>query len=408
MDREQLALLGYGVLAVVLFMGTLVLLGNLLGLAVILALSFGLGSLAEHLYPSPYHYGRWQAVATGLAGSLVGSYFLGQWGPSLANIYLIPTLIGAVAVSAGLRAKVWYDRVKKLEEYQAMVNIDDPLLMARLEETRIIRLLGTGAFSRVYQAIPERNLRESESVAIKVFKESALAEDDEMAGRIEREASVCERLQHPNIVRILRSGKENKIHFLVMEFVEGATLAAKLEQGPMDLQEAVQILVELASALGYAHSQGVVHRDIKPENVMLTKKGPKIMDFGIARLAGTATLTQTGSTLGTPHYMSPEQAIGERELDGRCDQYSLGCLAFKMLTGETVFPNSQPVIVVTKHVQEAPRNPRDLRPAISEALAAVVLRMLSKKREDRYASMDGLVAELRSLNPCAPKSTVSA
>jgi serine/threonine protein kinase/uncharacterized membrane protein YeaQ/YmgE (transglycosylase-associated protein family) len=396
MAREQVYLLGAGLLALLVLGILITLLSNLVGLAVIVALGCGLGMLSESIYPSPYNHGRASATGLGLAGACIGSFFLGHWGPALAGVSIVPSLLGALSVSAALRGKVRYDRIKALEDYQA--SGDDPMLMSQVEQYRLIRLLGRGGFAKVYQAVPDRTLRESESVAIKVFSESAL-QTEGFFGRVEREVALCQKLDHPNIVHTLKADEQNKVHYIIMEYVAGETLRKRMQQGRLEITEAVQLITDMASALGHAHAQGVIHRDIKPDNILLSDKGPKIMDFGLARLEGTSDLTQSGSAIGTPHYMAPEQVLCEKNLDGRCDQYALGCMAFEMLTGEKLFDGEQAVFVVMKHVNEAPRNPRDIRPQISEALAGCILRMVAKKADDRYPTMEALVSDLKKIRP---------
>lgn len=394
MNGNQAAFLGAGVLGLVLF---LYFLGSILGLVVFVGIGCGLGLLAEHIYPSPYRNGRLSATGLGLSGALVGGFFLGHWGPSVAGVYLVPSLIGALGVSAGLRGKVRYDRLKLLEDHQAAAG-DDPLLMSLIEDYRLLKSVGKGAFAKVYQAVPDRTLREADSVAIKVFSESAL-ETDDFVGRVEREVALCQKLNHPNIMKILKSGQQNKVHYLIMEFVAGTTLRHKMNQGRMELGEACKLLSELSLALGHAHSQGIIHRDIKPDNVMLTSSGPKIMDFGLARLEGKSDLTQTGTAVGTPHYMAPEQVLCNRELDGRCDQYSLGAVAFEMVTGEKLFDGEQTVQIAMQTVQDAPRDPRQLRPEVPERLAKCILRMLAKAPGDRFANMELAAQEFQAYLP---------
>jgi len=161
----------------------------------------------------------------------------------------------------------------------------------------------------------------------------------------------------------------------------------------------------VAQGLSYAHGQGVVRRDVKPANIILTKQGAKIMDFGLARVEGDATLTIAGSAVGTPHYMSPEQIVGDsKETDGRADQYSLHCIAFEMLTRERLFEGGQPMEVITKHSQEAPRDPRQLNSAVPAEVAAVVLKMLSKQPDQRFASaleaLEAMESETKKLVGC--------
>lgn len=397
MNRETFQLIGYGALILILFAVFIVVLGNLLGLAVLVGIGCGLGILSESIYPSPLNHGRLSATALGLTGAIVGNVVFGAWGPSLSHVYLIPSLLGALIVSALLRAKVRYDRLRRIEDYTAAAG-EEPLAMSLVEQYRLIRFVGSGGFAKVFQGVPDRTLRESESVAVKVFSENAFEQEDFVA-RIGREVALCQKLDHPNIVRIHKSDEQNKLHYIIMEFVNGETLRARMKRGRMEIPDAVNLLIELAGALAHAHSKGVIHRDVKPDNIILTTHGCKIMDFGLARQSGTSDLTQTGSAIGTPHYMPPEQILGEKQLDGRCDQYALGAMGFEMLTGQKLFDGDEAIHVVIKHVQEEPRNPREIRPQISEALANCILKMISKDRDHRYPDMDAVVAELKALKP---------
>ena len=393
MAGEWLTLGGITLLLVGSLAGLVLLLSNLQAVLLVWILAAILGRLSEALYPSPFRRGWLSATAIGLAGSLVGQLMLGHWGPRLAGFALIPCLLGALTVNVVLRVAVWRQRIRKLEEYQSRRG-KDPLICSRLEQTRIIRLLGSGTFSRVYQAVPERSLRETESVAIKVFKPSAMEEPDFLP-RLQREVAACQCLDHPNIVRLLRADQQNDIHYLVMEYVDGITLSQKLRSQTMTVAESVHLLIEICDALHYAHQKGVIHRDIKPDNIMIGVGGVKIMDFGLARVEGAETLTQAGSALGTPHYMSPEQVLGQKALDGRSDQYSLGCLAYEMLTGRQMFAGQPAATVVAKQLSETPRPPRELCPELPEALDSAIMKMLAKEPDARFPSLDCVAQALR-------------
>lgn len=394
MSSDQLYLLGAlgaGIVGLVLL---IYILGNLVGIGLAVLIGFGIGLLSERIFPSPLQHGRAQATALGVAGTMVGQLLFGKFGPQLFGVAILPALAGAIAVSALLRYRVMSERSSKMESYKG--DSSDPLILAEIDDYRLIRHLGSGGFARVYQAVPNLSLNEKHSVAIKVFSEAAL-ESDDFKERVEREVATCQSLDHPNIVKIHKSGEQDGRHFLVMEFVQGETLSSLLRKGPLPVSRTVELLTQLAAGLSHAHQKSIIHRDIKPDNVILTSHGPKIMDFGLARLEGATTITQTGIAIGSPHYMSPEQGLGERELDGRCDQYALGVVAFEMLTGEKLFEGDQPVQIVVKQVKEPPRSPSALRPEVPDQLSRIVLRMLSKKREDRFASMDQVVAQLKQL-----------
>lgn len=390
-ENERLYLLGFGVLTLCLLGLVVFLLQNLFGLVVLAGVGCGLGLGAESLYPSRFAHGKLQATGIGLGGALLGErLFAGIGGPALAGIHLVPAFGGAVLVSLLLRYKVKLDRARAFEEYKAQSR-DDSLVNSLMGEYRLVKPLGSGAFARVYQAVPDRSLSESESVAVKVFNEN-LKTDPEALARIEREVQMCQKLDHPNIVKIHRSAQQDALHYLVMEFVRGETLSARMRREPLSVPEVCELMVQLSDALAHAHKQGIIHRDIKPDNILIGPNGPKVMDFGLARMEGASSLTQSGSALGTPYYMSPEQVKGEKNLDGRCDQYALGAVCFELLTRERLYEGEDPISVVLKHVQETPRVPSEVNADVPAKVSFVVLKMLSKNRDDRYPDM-GAVAE---------------
>ena len=400
MSRDHIYLMGMGLGGIISFAILILVVSNVMGILLVLAIGCGLGLAANHFYPSPYEHDRVQATVVGLGGTVLGNWLHGVFpfslldalSPHVKGVSLLPSLLGAVVVIFGLRYKATQDRIKTLEAYKAKAE-EDSLVLSLVEDQRLIGFLGSGAFSRVYKAVPDRTLNEREAVAVKVFNDNALKSEG-FVERMQREVALCQSLNHPHIVRTFKSGEQEKVHYLVMEFVAGETLASRLARGPMGVMEAVKLIREIATGLGHAHSKGVVHRDIKPENILLSENGPKIMDFGLARLAGTSTLTQSGSAIGTPHYMSPEQVVEEKNLDGRCDQYSLGCVGFEMLTGQKLFDGEQAVLVVMKHVQEEPRNPCSVNPDVPKVVGETIVKMLAKKRDDRYPNLEEVVEAL--------------
>ena len=262
--------------------------------------------------------------------------------------------------------------------------------------------LGRGGMALVYRAIDRRLKR---AVALKVLPPE-LAFREEVRRRFLREAETSARLNYQNIVPIYSVDEKNGIVYLVMALVDGETLAARLARAPrMNNDEVRRLLREVAGALAYAHARGVVHRDIKPENILIDRESGRAMvtDFGIARAAeGDAKLTVTGVVIGTPAYMSPEQALGEKEADGRSDIYSLGVVGYLMLTGELPFKASNTPSMMMKHLTERLRPVRELRPDAPADLAAIVEHALAKKPEDRFPSAAEMASAFASPGWHAP------
>ncbi len=262
--------------------------------------------------------------------------------------------------------------------------------------------LGRGGMALVYRAVDRRLKR---PVALKVLPPE-LAFREEVKRRFLREAETSARLNYQNIVPIYSVDEKNGIVYLVMALVDGETLAARLARPPrMTNDEVRRLLREVAGALAYAHARGVVHRDIKPENILIDRESGRAMvtDFGIARAAeGDAKLTVTGVVIGTPAYMSPEQALGEREADGRSDVYSLGVVGYLMLTGELPFKALNTPSMMMKHLTERLRPVREVRSDAPADIAAVIEHALEKKPEDRFSSAAEMAAALASPGWRAP------
>src|ERR671939_1377754 len=246
--------------------------------------------------------------------------------------------------------------------------------------------IGRGGMAIVYRATDVRLRRR---VAIKVLPPE-LAFRPDVRKRFLREAETAAQLNHPNIVPIYSVDERDGLVYFVMSYVDGATLAKRLhEQGRLSIEEARRIMLEVTDALAYAHGRGVVHRDIKPDNILLNQETGRAMvtDFGIARAiqeGADSRLTATGVAIGTPAYMSPEQAAGDREIDGRSDLYSLGVVGYQMLAGQLPFQANSTPAMMMKHLSAQPRPLGELRPDVPPALLAVVERALAKRPEDRW------------------------
>ena len=262
---------------------------------------------------------------------------------------------------------------------------------------RIEHEIGRGGMSVVYRA---HDLRLGRAVAVKVLPPD-LAHDPAVVFRFTREAQTSAQLSHPHIVPIHDVGERNGMAYFVMALVTGGNLATRLEAHPLrGVDEVRRVLSEVADALAYAHLRGVIHRDIKADNILIDAESGRAMvtDFGIARaMEGGARLTQTGIAVGTPTYMSPEQAVGDRHVDGRSDVYSLGVVGYQMLTGRVPFMAGNSMALLLKHVSERPRPILELRPEAPKSLADAIERALAKSPDSRWptaaAFRDALAAE---------------
>jgi serine/threonine-protein kinase len=258
---------------------------------------------------------------------------------------------------------------------------------------RIKRELGRGGMATVYLADDIKHRRE---IALKVL-------DPDLAQsvgseRFLREIEISARLDHPHILPLLDSGNADGFLYYVMPYVEGESLRDQLvREKQLAVEDAIQVTREVADALTYAHSRGVIHRDIKPENILLARGHARVADFGIARaisVAGVEMLTATGLAVGTPVYMSPEQAGGSKDLDGRSDVYSLGCVLYEMLAGQPPFTGPTVESIVKQHLTATPPDITTIRPAVSGTVRAALSRALAKTPADRFATASGFAQAL--------------
>jgi beta-lactam-binding protein with PASTA domain len=257
---------------------------------------------------------------------------------------------------------------------------------------RLVRPLGSGGMADVFLAhdsILDRN------VALKVMS-TRYASDDEFVERFKREAQSAAALSHPNIVSIFdRGASEDGTYYIAMEYLPGGTLKDRImRKGALPARTAAAVALQIAEALQAAHERGVIHRDIKPHNILITESGDvKVTDFGIARAASSSTMTRTGSILGTAHYISPEQAMGEH-VGPSSDLYSLGVVLYEMLTGELPYDADTPLGIAMKHVNGHLRQPKEVNPSVPAGINAITCRLLAKDPEDRYASDAELIEDL--------------
>ena len=289
------------------------------------------------------------------------------------------------------------------------MTVSDRLAAALAGRYTLERELGQGGMATVYAAL---DLRHRRRVAIKVMKPSVAASIG--AERFLREIEIAAGLQHPHIVPVFDSGAvdtEERLLFYVMPLVEGESLRARLERtGPLPTDEAVRLVAEVAGALDYAHAEGILHRDLKPENILLSRGHALLADFGIARAAGDSAdrLTQTGMSIGTPAYMSPEQCTGERELGPASDVYGLGCILYELLAGAPPFTGATyEAILVKRFTQDAPHASAaraDTPPQVDAAIA----RALARDPGARFDSANAFAAALAAPAPAAPTVVTGA
>jgi len=263
---------------------------------------------------------------------------------------------------------------------------------------RVLARLGRGGMADVYKAFQPSLDR---YVAIKVLHPS-MVDDKEFIGRFQREAKSVAALRHPNIIQVFDYDSQGDTYYMVMEYIDGPTLRAALEdlhhrreQVPLDV--ALRIVSDVGAALSYAHEAGVVHRDVKPANILLERSGRVILtDFGVAKILTGTKVTVTGTVLGTPAYMSPEQGMGEHG-DSRSDIYSLGVVLYELTTGRLPFDADTPLAVLLKHVHDPLPLPRQVNPSLPEEVERIILRALAKDPSDRYGTVQDMLAEIAAL-----------
>jgi len=281
---------------------------------------------------------------------------------------------------------------------------EERLKAALADRYQIEREIGSGGMATVYLA---EDLKHHRRVAVKVLNPE-LAQTLG-AERFLREIETAANLTHPHIIPLFDSGEADGFLFYVMPYVKGESLRTRLtKEKQLPVEDAVQITREIADALAYAHEEGVIHRDVKPANIMLEAGHAVLADFGVAHAVAEAKddrITRTGTSLGTPAYMSPEQATGEQDLDGRSDQYALGCVLYEMLAGHPPFTGAQVEAVVRKHLTEEPPSVTKARPTVEEEVTRVISRALAKSPADRFRTTGEMAAALALTTSPTPAGT---
>ncbi len=275
-------------------------------------------------------------------------------------------------------------------------------MVARVKESfripgyKLLEKLGRGSMGTVYRA---RQLNLDRVVAIKILARF-LAENPNFVRRFMKEARVIGKLNHPNIVQGFDAGETEGTYYFAMEYCPGPTLLEILNRGgAIDQDRAVHIATQVARALDHAYHQDLVHRDVKPDNIMIAEGGiAKLCDLGLAKdISRASGSTEKGSTMGTPNYISPEQARGEEEVDIRSDIYSLGATLYHAVAGVPPFEGPNPTVIMVKHVNEPPSPPSSIVPDLDSELERILLKMLAKSVKDRYQTPQALLMDLENL-----------
>lgn len=369
--------------------------GGVWEVAVLALLGMAIGGALPRLRP-------WIAAAAAVAAMLVVMVlaFTLHWQAHVWFPWLIPV---AVQVPVAL---VWSLSVRGARVYLARVgarHVAPRFAVPELEGQtmagfKVLELLGKGGMGAVYRA---RQPALKRFIALKVLP-PFLADDAEFVSRFRREAAAAANLSHPNLVQVYTAGVCDGTHYIAMELVDGEPLRARLtREGRIAPADALAICRDVAEALKHAWERSrLIHRDIKPGNIFLAKTGEvKLGDLGLAKtLGGESTeLTETGAAVGSPHYISPEQAEGSKEIDFRADIYSLGCTLYHLLTGQTPYEGDNSVMIMASHVTQPPPDILQKWPACPMPLALLLARMLKKKPRERHASYEELIAEIRAV-----------
>ena len=322
-------------------------------------------------------------------------YSLGyQWQATSLGLFLVSGA-GLFGWTRHRRSQVLLSHQSRLQDLARQARHGGDSLVAAQAELgpyKVVDKLGEGGMATVYRAVPSDSLDPHEAVAIKLMKAELTSPEDRK--RFLREIATVRALQHPNIVRLEYQGEtlDGEL-FMALELVEGQPLQIPAQGLP--LEEVTRLLEPMVAAVAYAHSQGVVHRDLKPANVMVSSAGQiKVMDFGLARSHDATKVTRTGTVLGSPAYIPPEQLSGG-QLDARSDQYSLGATLYEMLTGRVPFPRDDTMSTLMAHMLELPVSLREWRPELPPSIDRVVRRTLEKAPAARYVDLEAMLLAWR-------------
>ncbi len=301
---------------------------------------------------------------------------------------------GEILIMMGVLTVEQVKRVLSEQRKRRQADADKVLPMERFGDFKLLVKLGEGGMGAVYKAVEPLANR---TVALKVLRTN-LASNTAFVERFDRETKLAGSLSHPNIVTCHAAGTTRGIQYLVMEFVDGETLSARVKRsgGKLPEKEALRIMRDITKALAFAHAAGIIHRDIKPDNIMIARDGTvKLADFGTAKsILNESSLSQTGQVIGTPYYISPEQVRADKTIDERADLYSVGGTLYHILTGQLPFAAPSPMQIMKAHLHDELENPLDLNPELSDGAVEIVVKLMAKSREKRYQCASELLEDL--------------
>ena len=300
---------------------------------------------------------------------------------------VVPKRIGEILIDLALLAPEKVDQVIRAQRGRNA--------SFAIEGFELLQKLGQGTTGSVYKA---RQLSLERIVAIKILA-PALASNPAYVDRFQREAKIVSQLAHVNVIGGIDVGKSGGYRYFVMEFVDGPTLLTLLHRGgPLDETRATKITLQIARALDHAHRLSLVHQDVKPDNIIIAEGGvAKLCDLGLAKARSSEDREAEGRTIGTPNYISPEQARGEEDVDIRSDIYSLGATYYHALCGVIPLPGATPSATIARHVNDRPRPPREANPDLSDEPSRIVMRMMEKRPSDRYQTPAELIEDLEAV-----------
>ena len=307
----------------------------------------------------------------------------------MKQLGVVPKKLGEIMIAKGYLTDL---QLKEIIKYQGSKGG-----ATQVANYKITTKIGQGAMGSIYKAV---QVSMDRIVALKVLA-PRYATNDRFRERFLREARAVAKLNHPNIIQGIDVGESNGVYYFAMEYIDGPTVGELLKRGgALDEKRALNIVMQITRALNHAFQHGIIHRDIKPDNIMLTRDGvAKLCDLGLAKVASEEgpESTRPGASMGTPYYISPEQARGEPDVDTRSDIYSLGATFYHCAVGQVPYPGDSAAVVISMHLTEPLTPPRQRNPLVTQPMEYIIMKMMEKAREDRYQTPQELLRDLDSV-----------